>query len=158
MSLQINSTEAIIQINENNDKIQNLGDDAAIVPQDVNGIDLLRYRNAPKYSFFEFFKLLLPEDYRNEMSEYVNAPGEHERDVVLNKYDQEKHVVNQPTQHYDSVHQYDNDVLVVEEKRAATHQKQVNYELMYKDKVCAFFIGSISIISLYAVFKLIERD
>jgi hypothetical protein len=152
MSVQINSAEDILQINNNNDKTHNLGDDAAIVEQNVNGVDLLKERAPTEHGLVEFFEKMFPTNYRNEMSDYVNAPGEHEKDVVLNNYDKEKHVVNQPALHYED------NVIVVEEKRETTKPPQVKYELMYKDNVCAFFIGSISIISLYAVFKLIERD
>jgi hypothetical protein len=152
MSAQINTFEDILQINENNDKTQNLGDDAAIVEQNVNGIDLLKERAPVEHGLVESFAQIFPENYRNEMSDYANASTEHEKDVVLNNYDKENHVVHQP------MHNDVNDVVVVEEKREPTSPPQVNYELMYKDNVCAFFIGSISIISLYAVFKLIERD
>jgi hypothetical protein len=145
MSSQINTSESILTINENNDKTQNLGDEATLIEQSENGIDLLNVRSTA-YSVFEFFEQMFPMNYRNEMSDYVNAPTEESKHAVLDEYDEEKHIVNQPTKEY----------IIVEEK----HEKKrpsANYELMYKDRVCTFFIGSVSIISLYAVFKIIER-
>ena len=145
MSSQINTSESILTINENNDKTQNLGDEAILIEQSENGVDLLNARSTA-YSVFEFFEQMFPMNYRNEMSDYVNAPTEQSKDDVLEEYDQENHIVNQPMKEY----------VIVEEK----HEKKrpsANYELMYKDSVCAFFIGSVSIISLYAVFKLIEH-
>jgi hypothetical protein len=150
MSSQINTHEAILQINEKNDKTQNLGNEASLVQQNENGFDLLKHSQTIAYSFFEFFEKMFPESYRNEMSEYINASSEHDKDAVLNKYDQDNHIVNQPTK----------EILIVEKNYAKTLPCPipVNYELMYKDDVCTFFIGSISVISLYIVFKLIERD
>jgi hypothetical protein len=34
---------------------------------------------------------------------------------------------------------------------------QLNYEDMYKDKICTFFIGSVTVIGLFIVYKMIER-
>jgi hypothetical protein len=152
MSVQINSAEDILQINENNDKIQNLGDGAIVVEQNVNGVDLLKERAPVEHGLVESFEQMFPANYRDQMSDYVNATTEHEKDVVLNNYDKENHIVNQP------MHNHEDTVVVVEEKRETIPPPPVKYELMYKDNVCAFFIGSVSIISLYAVFKLIERD
>jgi hypothetical protein len=34
----------------------------------------------------------------------------------------------------------------------------LKYEDMYKDSVCSFFLGSITVVGLYAVYKIIGLD
>jgi hypothetical protein len=143
MSSQINTPESILKINENNDKIQNLGNETSFIQQSSNGVDLLKSSHSSAYSVFKFLDKTFPENYHNEMSDYQKAPTEQSKIDVLNDYDHKNHIVNQPT------------------RKSANVEKgqvpQINYELMYNDGICTFFLGSMSVISLYIVFILIER-
>lgn len=144
MSSQINTAEVILQINETNDKIVSL--DKVETLQKINGVDLLREYHL-FYGGFEEFDKLYPDEYTDEMKEYKNALSESGKIGVVQKYDGENHVVNQPVQNRPS-------------KFAATTTKSAlakpKYETMYKDNVCKFFIGSISVVSLYILFRMIK--
>lgn len=145
MSKIINTSEEILSINETNDKKQDLGSAGkGVVIQTKNGIDLLNSSYSIPYALSENFEKLGPDNYSDEMKEYGDAL---DKDSVLQKYNDENHIVNQPTQK--SPNKY-----VAE----AVDIKSPVYESMYKDKTCAFFLGSVSILSLYVIYRFIERE
>jgi len=145
MSDKINTSEAILNINDNNDKKQNLGNtNKGVIVQTVNGIDLLKGVQSVPYALSEHFEKLGPENYTDELKEYGDAIN---KDSVLQKYDDENHIVNQPIQKVPNKY-------IAE----AVDIKVPVYESMYKDKTCAFFLGSISLLSLYVIYKFIERE
>jgi len=134
-------------MNENNDTKQNLGDaEKTIIMQTINGTDLLESKYSIPFALSENFKKLGPDDFMDEMKEYEHTPDVL-KDSVLQKNNQKNHIVNQPIQKRPT--QY-----VAE----AVDIKTPVYESMYKDKTCAFFLGSISILSLYVIYKFIERE
>jgi hypothetical protein len=146
MSSQINTSESILKINENNDKTQNLGNEASLNEQSGNGVDLLKKSQSVAYTVFEAFEKMFPDEFQNEMSDYVKAPTEQSKIDVLNDYDSKNHIVNQPTRK----------PVNVEKVPQPQPVPEPDYKLMYKDEICTFFIGSVSIISLYIVFNFLQ--
>jgi hypothetical protein len=145
MSKKVNTSESILNINETNDKKLDLGSAGkGVVTQTTNGIDLLNGSYSVPYALSERFEKLGPDDYSDEMKEYGDAM---DKDSVLQKYNDENHIVNQPTQKGPNKY-------IAE----AVDIKTPVYESMYKDKTCAFFLGSISFLSLYVIYKFIERE
>jgi hypothetical protein len=148
--MSVNLHETIQAINTTNDNAHNLGDGNKVVKrQEKNGVDLLLNSQSLNYFIYENFQKLFPSNYVDEMKEYNGALNEREREHVLKKYGNEMHEINQPIQNRPSkfLNTSVNKIAPV-----------VNYEVMYGDKVCTFFIGSISVIGLYIVYKMIERD
>lgn len=147
MSKKVNTSEAISEMNKNNDAKQNLGNaNKGLILQTTNGVDLLDSKYSAPFALSEKLEKLGPDNYKDEMKEYETAPDEY-KDSVLQKSNDENHVVNHPVQK--KPNQY-----VAE----AVDIKTPVYESMYKDKMCAFFLGSISLISLYVIYKFIERE
>lgn len=145
MSKKVNTSETILNINESNDKKEGLGSAGkGVVLQITNGNDLLNGASSLPYALSEHFEKLGPDDYMDEMKEYEDAV---DKDSVLQKYNDENHIVNQPTQRGPNKY-------IAE----AVDIKSPVYESMYKDKTCAFFLGSISLLSLYVIYKFIERE
>jgi hypothetical protein len=145
MSNKINTSEAILKMNQNNDMNEVLGSAGkAVVLQTTNGADLLNSAHSVPYALSEHFEKLGPDDYTDELKEYDGAV---DKNSVLQKYNDKNHIVNQPTQKGPNKY-------VAE----AVDIKVPVYESMYKDKTCAFFLGSISVLSLYVIYKFIERE
>jgi len=145
MSKKVNTSEEILKINETNDMKLDLGSAGKeVVLQTTNGVDLLNSSNSVAYALSEHFEKLGPDNYSDEMKEYGDAL---DKGSVLQKYNDENHIVNQPTQKRPNKY-------IAE----AVDIKTPVYESMYKDKTCAFFLGSISILSLYVIYKFIERE
>jgi hypothetical protein len=134
---QVNTAEGILKINKYNDTNHDLGNQANTVNQTINGIDLLRAAKGFSYNCYECFEKMFPDNYVDEKRQYDNSVA---KNAVLKKYDNNNHVVNQPS----------NDV--------SNRARIPKYEEMYNDSICSFFIGSISVISLYVVFQMIDKN
>jgi hypothetical protein len=154
-SIHINTSETINQINQNNDSKQNLGDgDKTVHRQEQNGFDLLccsEFSNSLSFDTPSFAKLN-PPNYIDEMTEYENAKGDYEKEAILKKYQEITQKVNDAVQNSSNV-EYSDERPV----ENFTSVPELNYEDMYKDNVCTFFIGSITVIGLFIVYKMIER-
>jgi len=146
----LNTSEVIREINKSNDSKQNLGDgDKSVHRQEKNGVDILCPPLLPNSPLFENFDR---GNYVDEMTEYENAINEYEKSSILKKYQDIAHEINQPTQNRPSGFAYSapklsKDVKIVPE---------LHYESMYNDKVCTFFIGSVTAVGLYIVYKMME--
>jgi hypothetical protein len=156
-SIQINTSETINQINQNNDSKQNLGDgDKTVRRQEQNGFDLLccsEFSNSLSFDTLSFAKLN-PPNYIDEMTEYENAKYDYEKAAVLKKYQEITQKVNESVQSDTSSNvEYSNENPI----ENFTSVPELNYEDMYKDNVCTFFIGSITVIGLFIVYKMVER-
>jgi len=150
MSNKVNTSEAILDINKTNDAKPNLGNtNKGVVQQTINGTDLLNKNYSAPHPLSENFEKLGPDDYTDEFKEYEETPDTY-KDSLLQKYDDKHHIVNQPVQARPTKY-----IAEVNEVKPPASPK---YELMYKDKTCAFFLGSISLLSLYVVYKFIERE
>jgi hypothetical protein len=156
-SVQINTSETINQINENNDSKQNLGDgDKTIHRQEKNGIDLLccsEFSNSESFDSPSFDKLNTKHSVVDEMTEYDNAKNQYKNEAFLKKY---KELTEQTKE---EVQSRSNRLELSSEKKLEefTDVPKINYEDMYKDDICTFFIGSVTLIGLFIVYKMIER-
>ena len=156
-SVQINTSEKINQINENNDSKQNLGDGGKTFHrQEKNGVDLLccsEFSNSLSFDTLSFDKLNTMHPVIDEMSEYENAKTDYEKAEILKKYQEIAQQINEPVQ------ERHRDYNSFDEKQVEnfTSIPEVNYEDMYKDDICRFFIGSITVIGLFIVYKMVER-
>jgi len=140
--MSVNTSETILQINETNIKKASLGgDERTIVTQKLNGVELLRDSPVKYFDSVEGFDRFYPESYVDEMKEYKSASMDNSKNAIVKKYDDESHVINQP---------------VKVEPDSKITQTAPKYESMYNDSVCRFFIGSVSLISLYVVFQILE--
>jgi len=142
MSNQVNTYETIQKINLSNDSQSNLGipEDRLSYAQKTNGVDLINNKNR--------FIDLNTQLEGSVGTKATLSPSESRKvfDKMLEsstnvKTEENFDVVNTKPNHY---------VYELEPVR------EINYEDMYKDKICTFFIGSVSIVSLYVVFKLIN--
>ena len=156
-SVHINTSETINQINENNDSKQNLGDgDKTVRRQEKNGVDLLccsEFSNSLSFDTKSSDKLNNRHRVVDEMSEYENAKDDYEKAAILKKYQEIAQQINEPVQ--ERSYEYNS----FDEKQVEnfTSIPKVNYEDMYKDDICRFFIGSVTLIGLYIVYKMVER-
>jgi len=150
MSNKVNTSETIHEMNKNNDANKNLGNDGkGLVAQTINGTDLLNKNYSAPHPLSENFEKLGPDNYSDELKEYEETPDTY-KDSLLQKYNDENHIVNQPVQTRPTSY-----IAEVNELKPPATPK---YESMYKDKTCAFFLGSISILSLYVIYKFFERE
>lgn len=156
-SVQINTSETINQINENNDFKQNLGDGGKTFHrQEKNGVDLLccsEFSDSLSFDIKSSDKLINRHRVVDEMSEYENAKYDYEKAAILKKYQEIAQKVN------DQVQERPRDYNSFNEKQVEnfTSIPEINYEDMYKDNVCTFFIGSVTLIGLYIVYKMIDN-
>lgn len=129
-TVQINTSEIINQINKRNDSKQNLGDgDKMFHRQEKNGIELLCPSQFSDSLSFEFFNGVNQSNYVEEMTKYEEAQTSSNNLELSTGKNIEKF----------------------------TSVPEINYEDMYKDKICTFFIGSVTVIGLFIVYKMIER-
>ena len=156
-SVEINTSETINQINENNDSKQNLGDGGKTFRrQEKNGVDLLccsEFSNSLSFDTKSSDKLNNRHRVVDEMSEYENAKDDYEKAAILKKYQEIAQQINEPVQ------ERPRDYNSLDEKQVENFSSipEVNYEDMYKDDICRFFIGSVTLIGLYIVYKMVER-
>jgi len=156
-SVQINTSETINQINENNDSKQNLGDGGKTFHrQEKNGVDLLccsEFSNSLSFDTKSSDKLNTMHPVIDEMSEYENAKHDYEKAAILKKYQEIAQKINEPVQERSSGYESLNKKKI----ENFTSKPGINYEDMYKDDICTFFIGSVTLIGLYIVYKMVER-
>ena len=156
-SVHINTSETIDQINENNDSKKNLGDgDKTFRRQEKNGIDLLccsEFSNSLTFDTQSSGKLNKPHPVIDEMSEYENAKNDYEKAEVLKKYQEIAQQINEPVQERSSGSESLNEKKI----ENFTSVPKMNYEDMYKYDICTFFIGSVTLIGLYIVYKMIDN-
>jgi hypothetical protein len=154
-TIYINTSDTIKQINENNDSKKSLGDgDKVVQLQEKNGMDLLCQSEFSKCATFEIFDTLNPPNYMNEMTEYENAKNDYEKNAFLKKYHELAEKMNEEVQGRSNSLELSNEKKI----EKFTNIREKNYEDMYKDEICTFFIGSVTLIGLYVVYKMIERD
>jgi hypothetical protein len=155
-SVQINTLEIINQINENNDSKQNLGDgDKTFHRQGKNGIDLLccsEFSNSLSFDTQSIDKLNTTKHVVDEMTEYENAKNEYNNEAFLKKYRELTEQIKEEVQSRSNSLE-----LSSEKKENFTNVPEINYEDMYKDDICTFFIGSVTLIGLYIVYKMIDN-
>jgi hypothetical protein len=89
----------------------------------------------------------------DEMSEYENAKHDYEKAAILKKYQEIAQKINEPVQERSSGYESSNKKKI----ENFTSKPVINYEDMYKDDICTFFIGSVTLIGLYIVYKMVER-
>jgi hypothetical protein len=146
-TIQINTSDTINQINKKNDIKQNLGDgDKMFHRQEKNGIDLLcpsEFSDSLSFDTQSCNKLNSPI-YPDEMTKYENANMEY--NTIMKKN-------NEQVQNGSNTL----DFLTDKKLENFSNVPQLNYEDMYKDKICTFFIGSVTVIGLFIVYKMIER-
>ena len=150
-SIQINTSDTINEINKNNDSKRNLGDgDKTFHRQEKNGIDLLC---CSEFSNSLSFNKLNEPNYLDEMTEYENAKNEYNNEAFLKKYQELTEQIKEEVQ------SRSNSLELSNEKKIEnfTNVPKINYEDMYKDDICTFFIGSVTLIGLYIVYKMIDH-